>query len=154
MATTRIMEHMIKHPYVMRKKGVSGGKPIVQGTRIKVAQIAIEYERMGWTPDEIVQAHPHLTLPQVHDALSYYYSHLDEINADIHAGERIVEAIRRQHPRSVLESVLKFSFQIEKATFWACFAVKSLPVAYFQNTLLEGKRVRACQRVSACFHLR
>ena len=103
MVMTRMLEHKIKHPYVTRKKGVCGGKPIVQRTRIKVAQIAIEYERMGWTPDEIVQAHPHLTLPQVHDALSYYYSHLDEINADIRSSERIVEAIRKQHPRSVLE---------------------------------------------------
>lgn len=103
MVTTRMLERKIKHPYIARKKGVCGGKPIVQGTRIKIAQIAIEYERMGWTPDEIIQAHPHLTLPQVHDALSYYYGHLDEINADLRTSERMVEAIRKQHPRSVLE---------------------------------------------------
>jgi uncharacterized protein (DUF433 family) len=99
-----MLERKIRHPYITRKKGVCGGKAIIAGTRIKVAQIAIEYERMGWTPDEIVQAHPHLTLSQVHDALSYYYSHLDEINADIRESERIVQAIRQQHPRSVLES--------------------------------------------------
>ena len=104
MATTLILERKIKHPYVTRKKGVCGGKPIIQGTRIKVAQVAIEYERMSWTPDEIIQAHPHLTLPQVHNALSYYHSHLTEINADIRASERMVEDIRKQHPRSILES--------------------------------------------------
>ena len=96
--TTTLLETKIKHPYVTRKKGVCGGKPIIQGTRIKVAQVAIEYERMSWTPDEIIQAHPHLTLPQVHDALSYYYSHLTEINADIRASEQMVEGIRKQHP--------------------------------------------------------
>lgn len=104
MVTTRMTERKIKHPYITSKKGVCGGKPIVQGTRIKVEQIAIEYERLGWTPDEIVQAHPHLTLPQIHDALSFYYSHLDEINADIRVSEQTVESIRKQHPRSILES--------------------------------------------------
>lgn len=93
----------LKHPYITRQKGVSGGKPVVKGTRLRVAQIALEYERLGWTPDEIIQAHPHLTLAQVHDALSYYYQHAAEINADLLANERQVEELRKLHPRSVFE---------------------------------------------------
>ena len=54
------------------------------------AQIAVEYERMGMSPDEIVDAHPHLTLAQAHDALSYYYENVEEINAEIRAGEQSV----------------------------------------------------------------
>ncbi|MGQ9629488.1 MAG: DUF433 domain-containing protein [bacterium] len=99
----RAQTRRVKHPYIIRKKGVCGDKPTVAGTRIKVAQIAIGYERMGWTPDEIIQAHPHLTLAQVHDALSYYYENAEEINADIRAGEQLVEEMRKQYPRSVLE---------------------------------------------------
>jgi hypothetical protein len=48
---------------------------------------------------------------------------------------RDVTILRLCHPSNGSESVLKFSFPLEKATFGACFAVKSLPVAYFQNTL-------------------
>lgn len=104
MATTHIEHHRkLKHPYITRKKGVCSNKPIIAGTRIKVAQIAIEYERMGWTPDEIIQAHPHLTLAQVHDALSYYYENAEEINTDIRESERLVEEIRSLYPRSILE---------------------------------------------------
>ncbi len=103
MATQHALKPKVKHPYITRKKGVCGGKPIIAGTRIKVAQIALEYERMGWTPDEIIQAHPHLTLAQVHDALSYYYDHTEEINADMREGERLVEEIRKLYPRSVLK---------------------------------------------------
>ena len=55
------------------------------------------------TPDEIVQSHPHLTLAQVHDALSYYYDHIDEIKADLRAGERFVREMKKLYPRSVLE---------------------------------------------------
>ena len=44
-----------KHPYITRKKGVCGGKPVITGTRIKVSHIAIYCEKMGYTPDQIVQ---------------------------------------------------------------------------------------------------
>jgi uncharacterized protein (DUF433 family) len=93
----------VKHAYITRKKGVSGGKPVIAGTRIKVAQIALEYERMGWTADEIVQAHPHLTLAQVHDALAYYYDNAQEINTEIRNDEEFVQALQAEHPQSVLE---------------------------------------------------
>ena len=95
--------YKLKHPYITCKKGICDGKPIIEGTRIKVAQIAIEYERMGMTPDNIVGAHPHLRLPQVHDALSYYYENIEEINADIRAGERFVKEMMIAHSPSVLE---------------------------------------------------
>ena len=47
----------INHPYITRKDGVCGGRAIIAGTRIKVAQIAIEYDQMGKTSDEIIQSH-------------------------------------------------------------------------------------------------
>lgn len=106
MATTNKPTRQVKHPYISRKKGVCGGKPIISGTRLKVAQIAIEYEQIGLTPDEILQAHPHLTLAQVHDALSYYYENASEINADICANEQWVEELRKHYPRSVLKEKL------------------------------------------------
>ena len=92
----------INYPYITRKEGVCGGKPIIAGTRIKVAQIAIEYDQMGLTSDEIIQAHPHLTLAQVHDALSYYYDNIGEIEEDIRLNERFVEAMKEQYT-SILE---------------------------------------------------
>ena len=103
MATPRSTDLKIKHPYITRKKGTCGGKPIIAGTRIKVSQIAIYYENMGYTPDDIIQAHPHLTLAQVHDALSYYYDHIHEINAEIRESERLVREFRKLYPRSILE---------------------------------------------------
>lgn len=96
----------VKHPYITRKKGVCGGKPVIKGTRIKVEQIVVEYERLGWTPDEIIQAHPHLTLPQIHDALSYYYENAVEINADIKESEQWVERLRNEYQGSVLGEML------------------------------------------------
>lgn len=88
--------------YITRNENICGGKPIIRKTRIKVAQIAIEYDLMGLTADEIIQAHPHLTLAQVHDALSYYYDNVEEINSDIREGKQFVEEMKKQYP-SILE---------------------------------------------------
>lgn len=95
----------INHPYITRKEGVCGGKPIIAGTRIRVQDIVIEYNQMGLNPDEIIQAHPHLTLAQIHDALSYYYDHAEEILSDIRKSEQLVEEMRRRRSKSVLEEV-------------------------------------------------
>ncbi len=86
-----------RHPYIERKKGVCSGKPVIAGTRIKVAQIAIEYERLDRTPDQIVDAHPHLKLAEIHDALSYYYENQKELDADILADEQFVADLKRRY---------------------------------------------------------
>ena len=39
----------INHPYITRKEGVCGGKPIITGTRMRVQDIVIEYNQMGLT---------------------------------------------------------------------------------------------------------
>jgi uncharacterized protein (DUF433 family) len=55
--TTDIQDGMIT-----QDEGICGGMPRIAGTRIKVQHIAIEYDRLGMTPDEICNAHPGLTL--------------------------------------------------------------------------------------------
>jgi len=71
------------HPYITQKTGVCGGVPIIRNTRIRIIDIAIEYEYLGLAPDEILESHPHLRLEQIHDALSYYYENREEIDREI-----------------------------------------------------------------------
>lgn len=76
----------------------SGPRPVVAGTDIKVAPIASEHEHLGMTPDDIVEAHGHLTLADVHAALAYYFDHLDEIRADWREDERLVAKLKKVFP--------------------------------------------------------
>jgi hypothetical protein len=64
----------------------------------------LEYERLGWTPDQIIDAHPHLILAQVHDALSYYYENQAELDAEIVAEENAASDLEQHYP-SKLASV-------------------------------------------------
>jgi uncharacterized protein (DUF433 family) len=77
----------------------SAEKPIVRGTDIKVSQIASEFEHLGMTPDEIVEAHPHLTLADVHAALAYYYDHQEAIRLEWRAAEKVIRALQARFPR-------------------------------------------------------
>lgn len=63
----------IVHPYVQISSKVCNGSPVIAGTRIRIVDIAVEYEYMNCTPDDIISAHPHMKLEEVHDYLSYYY---------------------------------------------------------------------------------
>jgi len=64
----------IKHPYITFDRKIRGGAPVIAGTGIRVLDIAIRYEIMGMSPEDIIVSFPHITLSQVHDALSFYYA--------------------------------------------------------------------------------
>ena len=85
---------VVEQCHIIQDKGVCGGRPRIVGTRIKVQHIILEYERLGWTPDQICDAHPGLTLADVHAAISYYYDHKDEIDNAIQEDEEFLEYIQ------------------------------------------------------------
>jgi uncharacterized protein (DUF433 family) len=74
------------HPHVTQTPGVCGGRPVIRGTRIPV-KVLVRYHQMGYTPTEILSGHTGLTPAQLYDALSYYYDHQAEMEADIKADE-------------------------------------------------------------------
>ena len=90
------------HPYIAINKEIRRGEPVISGTGIRVLDIAIRYEVMGMSPDDIISALPHLNHAQIHDALSYYYDHKDEIDKQWKETLKEVEALRKKLP-SILE---------------------------------------------------
>jgi uncharacterized protein (DUF433 family) len=71
------------HPHVEMVTTRSGLKAMIKGTRIAVSTI-VGYIRLGESPESIAQnVLLHLTLAQIHDALSYYYEHQDEIETEL-----------------------------------------------------------------------
>jgi uncharacterized protein (DUF433 family) len=71
------------HPHVVCLEGVHGGRPTIRGTGVGV-QTIVEQMRLGQSPEQIVEDFADvLTLAQIHDALSYYYEHEQEIEQHI-----------------------------------------------------------------------
>jgi uncharacterized protein (DUF433 family) len=82
-----------EHPYVEINAKISGGSPVVSGTRVRVLDIAIEYEYLNRSPDEIINAHPHLKLEQIHDALSYYYENREALDRKIKEDKEFIQRL-------------------------------------------------------------
>jgi uncharacterized protein (DUF433 family) len=75
-------------------------RAFIVGTRVRVQDVAMMAERQGYSVDRIVDALPHLTLGQVHAALSYYFDHRAEILEEIRADDQRVREIRSRMGQS------------------------------------------------------
>ena len=94
-----------KHPYIVINPKISGGQPVIKGTRIQVIDIAIKYEFKGLSADRIIDEYPHLKLEQVYDALSYYYEHKDAFGRKLKENNLFLMNMKNQYP-SKLKMVL------------------------------------------------
>ena len=72
------MKHIVSRP------GVQGGSPCIRGTRVPVWVLA-SIHKQGDTPEDILEMYTNLSAAQVYAALSYYYEHRAEIDAEIDA---------------------------------------------------------------------
>ena len=87
------------------RPGVRGGAPVIAGTGIKVLDVAVRYEVMEMSPEEIMVALPHLDLSQIHAALAYYYAHKTEIDKEWKTSLKKISRLRAAQT-SILEQKL------------------------------------------------
>ncbi len=59
---------------IVKTKGVVGGAPRIDGTRVQVADVAQYYTELNWSIENI-SAELDLTPDQVLEVLKYYYEH-------------------------------------------------------------------------------
>jgi uncharacterized protein (DUF433 family) len=86
MATTEYAHICLTHDNV----------PMLEGTQVKVVEIALDHLVYGWDALEIHRQHPHLSLGQILSALAYYYDHKAEMDADIQRRHERAEKMRAQ----------------------------------------------------------
>ena len=85
------------------------GRAWIDDTNIKVIEIALDKVAYGWSPEEIHEQHPHLSLAQIHAALSYYYDHQSDIDAEIERQDKEIEALMEKSKDSPLRKQLRES---------------------------------------------
>lgn len=103
---TPLPKPAVSQEHIEITPGVCGGKPRIAGTRIRVQDVYVWHELHGQTADEIVSNFPQLTLADVHAAMSYYWDHRAEIQAQMQADDAFVESIKLKYP-SKLQAKLK-----------------------------------------------
>jgi uncharacterized protein (DUF433 family) len=98
------------YPHIVKTPDTCSGLPRIEGTRITVNLVVREVVRCRWTPEEVLIAHPHLTMAQIYAALAYYFDHFEEVNASLKEGDELETKLRRQFPPR-LSALLKLEPQ-------------------------------------------
>ncbi len=62
-----------QYPYIIKIKGICGGEPVIEGTRIAVRHIVGYYYKAGMSAEQILAEWNYLTPAQVFSALAYYH---------------------------------------------------------------------------------
>lgn len=75
---------------------IRGGRPCLAGTGVSVHRI-VGWYKLGLTPEEIAERIGHLSLAQVHAALTYYHANQRRIDAEIATDAAEAEALEREH---------------------------------------------------------
>src|SRR6266498_600942 len=83
------------------------GIPWITGANTKVVEVVLDKIAYGWSPEEMHRQHPHLSMAQIHAALSYYYEHQDEVDADIERRDRYVEELRAEQKNPLTRAELE-----------------------------------------------
>lgn len=74
------------------------GKPCIAGTGVSVRRI-VGWHKQGQSPEEIADDYGHLSLAQVHAALTYYYANYDAMEREMKAEEDEERRLYEEHLR-------------------------------------------------------
>jgi len=85
--------------------GALGPKARIAGHRIRVLDVAIWHEKLGLSPDEIVEQHPEITLADVYAALAYYWDHQNEIEDAIQKERSLAAELRAKIASPLMEKL-------------------------------------------------
>ena len=70
-------------------------------------RLMIEEYLDGATPEDMIEAHPLLTMAMIHSAIAYYWDHKAEMDAEIEEGRRYVEEFFRTQPEAPVMARLR-----------------------------------------------
>ena len=87
MIATNVVSHICRD-----EKGVAW----IDETKVKVIEVVLDHLAYGWSAEEIHFQHPHLSMAQIHAALSYYYEHQAELDEEIERQFREVKGLEAQ----------------------------------------------------------
>lgn len=101
------MSHVVATHIELRPNREGHDRAFIEGTRVRVQDIASLAEVQGLSPDQVVRALPHLSLSQVHAALSYYFDHREAIVEEMRQDQEFARQFRAMAGPGPLETLLK-----------------------------------------------
>jgi len=91
----------VEYKYIISTPGTCGGRPRIDGHRIRVQDVVACYTTHGESPEEICENYPGITLAQVHAALAYYFDHREDLEMQWREDEAAIAQFIADNPNSV-----------------------------------------------------
>ncbi len=79
----------------------------IDQANVKVIEVVLDHLAYGWSADAIHEQHPHLSLAQIHAALSFYFDHQAEFDAEIEKQTDRLKALRAATGESPMQRRLR-----------------------------------------------
>ncbi len=95
----------LEYPHIEKTEGHPAR--LAEHTRIRVAQLVMDYLAHGWSAEEMCRQYEYLSLSEAHSALLYYWDHRDEVDGEIRRELETYERERAQSPSSPLAMRLR-----------------------------------------------
>jgi len=83
------------------------GRAWIDDTNTKVIEVVLDKLANGSSPEEIHFQHAHLSMAQIHAALSYYYDHQAEFDAEIERQVKEYDELRAKVEDSPIRQRLR-----------------------------------------------
>src|SRR5436190_21198109 len=83
------------------------GRAWIKGANTKVIEVVLDWLTHRSSPEEMHYQYPHLSLAQIHAALSYYFDHQESFDAEIARQEAEIEALRTEAGESPVVNRLR-----------------------------------------------
>jgi uncharacterized protein (DUF433 family) len=91
---------LVSHPHVVKQADYCGGKASIDDTRVRVMNVVFLHKQ-GKNEAQILEAYPDLNRAQVYAALTYYYDHVEEIEAELRADEGAAACYEQERSRDL-----------------------------------------------------
>ncbi|MEC4895223.1 MAG: DUF433 domain-containing protein [Oscillatoria sp. PMC 1051.18] len=70
--------------------------PYLEGTSMKVVELITSVKAYNWSPEELLDNYPHLSLSKIYSALAYYWDHQEEIEIAIAQREQYASKLQNE----------------------------------------------------------
>jgi uncharacterized protein (DUF433 family) len=83
------------------------GRAWIEGRKVRVTEIVLDWLAWHWDAEQIHLQHPHLSMAEIHAAFLYYYDHKEELDRQISEELEKVKGIREQTQNVKLQARLR-----------------------------------------------
>jgi uncharacterized protein (DUF433 family) len=90
---------VVKH--IEKTPGVCGGRACIAGHRVRVQDIVVWHEKRGYSPEQILELFPGISLADVYAALTYYFDNRQEIEDEFQKADKLADCVKTSIPSKI-----------------------------------------------------